>query len=68
MGYSPWGRKESDTTERLNHYCSPSWLLSLSQSFSFVAFSTIGASSVCHSQPLSNQIINSKRAVTSPNS
>ena len=20
MGYSPWGRKESDTTEQLNHY------------------------------------------------
>ena len=20
MGYSPWGRKESDTTEQLNHH------------------------------------------------
>ena len=24
MGYSPWGRKESDTTERLNNNSKPS--------------------------------------------
>ena len=30
MGYSPWGRKESDTTERLNNNCS--WLSRTHQS------------------------------------
>ena len=41
MGYSPWGRKESDTTEQLSTRVSQSDLFSFFLSFSYLSHSSM---------------------------